>query len=426
MLDIKIIRENPELVKKACQVKGYDDNVIDKIVALDFKIRNEKTEVQSIVAEKNKISKEIQSACDKAPLIAKAKELGEQANAIQTSLDTHEAEFNELMLWVPQIPDTSTPIGKDDSDNIVIKNVGEPRKFDFQPLPHWEILDKNKWWLGDKISDICGPRTYSLMGEAAELELALQNFVIQKLISKGLRYINVPSLTKKEIIFKAGHFAGSNPDIMDQDVFQLAGTEKCLSGTAEIIINSLYSNEILSENDLPLVYCGYSPCFRKEAGKAGKDTRGLMRVHQFHKVEEYVFCKNDKAESDKMFDFILNNSVEIMEDLEIPYRLLKVCTGDAGFNKQKQTDLEAWIPSENCYREMGSCSAIGDFQARRTNTRYRENATGEVKYCMTLNNTGIALPRSIIAILENHQTANGKIRIPEKLQPFMNGKKIIG
>ena len=217
---------------------------------------------------------------------------------------------------------------------------------------------------------------------------------------------------------------GSDLSVMNNDVFMLTDTDRCLTGTAEIVLNSLHADEILSENDLPIKYAGFSPCFRKEAGAAGRDTRGIVRVHQFNKVEQYVFCTPEQ--SDEMHEHLLNNLCEVVSDLELPYRVIANSTGDMGFNKVKMNDVEAWFPSENAYRELGSCSSIGQFQARRTNTRYRENATGEVKFVATLNNTGIALPRALVPIIENHQNADGSVNIPKKLQPLMGGRTKIG
>jgi seryl-tRNA synthetase len=262
------------------------------------------------------------------------------------------------------------------------------------------------------------------MGEAAELDLAIQTFVIQKLIGRGFQFVQCPAMTKPQTIFDAGHFMGSDLSVMNNDVFMLEGTDRCLAGTAEIVLNSLHSDEILPESVLPIKYAGYSPCFRKEAGAAGRDTRGIVRVHQFHKVEQYVFCKPEQ--SDEMHEMLLKNLCDIMEDLELPYRVIQCCTGDMGFNKVKMHDVEAWFPSDNAYRELGSCSSIGEFQARRTNTRFRENGTNEVKFCATLNNTGIALPRAIVPVIENHQNADGSINIPKALQPLMGGRTKIG
>lgn len=423
MLDIRFIRENPEVVKNACRVKGFDDNV-DEILALDTRVRELKTVTQNMTAEKNKITREIPTATDKAPLIARSKQIGDEIAADLAELADKEAKLNDLMHRVPQIPDASAPIGPDDSANVEVRRVGTPREFDFTPRAQWDLLDLNSWWAPEKIAQICGTRTYCLIGEAAELQLAIETYVIQKLIKKGFRFIECPSITKPQTIFDAGHFMGADLSIMNNDVFMLTGTDRCLAGTAEIILNSLHSGEILSENELPIKYAGFSPCFRKEAGAAGRDTRGLARFHQFNKVEQYVFCKPEQ--SDEMHELLLNNLCEVMEDFDLPYRVIANSTGDMGFNKVKMNDVEAWVPSENAYKEVGSCSSIGTFQARRTNTRYRENGTNEVKFCATLNNTGIAVPRALVPFLENNQNADGSVNIPEKLQPLMGGRTKIG
>ena len=423
MLDLKFIRENKDIVKNACQVKNFPD-VVDDILALDVRVRELKTITQTKTAEKNKISREIPTATDKAALVAKSKAISEEIANDMAELAEKEAALNDLLHRVPQIPSADSPIGADESGNIEIRREGKVREFDFTPRPQWELLEMNGWWMPEKIANICGTRVYALCGELAELELAVQTYVIQKLISKGFKYIECPSITKPQTIFNAGHFMGSDLSVMNNDVFMLTDTDRCLAGTAEIIINSLYADEILNENDLPMKFAGFSPCFRKEAGAAGRDTRGIVRVHQFNKVEQYIFCKPE--DSDKMHELLLNNLCEIMEDFELPYRVIAACTGDMGFNKIKMNDVEAWFPSENTYRELGSCSSIGQFQARRTNTRYRENATNEVKFVATLNNTGIALPRALVPIIENHQNADGSVNIPKKLQPLMGGRTKIG
>ena len=423
MLDIRFIRENPEIVKNACKVKGFEDYV-DEILELDIRVRELKTITQTKTAEKNKITREIPNASDKAALIEKSKKISDEIAAELAELADKEAKLNNLLHCVPQIPSPEAPIGPDDSANIEVKRVGEPPKFNFTPRAQWDLLDMNNWWAPEKIGQICGTRTYCLIGEAAELQLAIETYVIKKLISKGFTYIECPSITKPQTIFDAGHFKGADLSVMNNDVFMLTDTDRCLAGTAEIILNSMHSDEILPENVLPIKYVGFSPCFRKEAGAAGRDTRGLARFHQFNKVEQYIFCKPEQ--SDKMYEHLLNNLCEIMEDFELPYRVITNSTGDMGFNKIKMNDVEAWIPSENSYKELGSCSSIGEFQARRTNTRYRENATGDVKFVATLNNTGIAVPRALVPIIENHQNADGSVNIPKKLQSLMDGRTKIG
>ena len=423
MLDMKFIRENPDIVKNACRVKGFDDHV-DEILTLDARVRELKTVTQNMTAEKNKITREIPTATDKAPLIEKSKQIGAEIAADLAELAEKEEKLNDLLHRVPQIPDASAPVGPDDSYNTEVKRVGTPRNFDFTPRAQWDLLDMNGWWMPEKIAQICGTRTYCLIGEAAELQLAIETYVIQKLISRGFTFIECPSITKPQTIFDAGHFMGADLSIMNNDVFMLAGTDRCLAGTAEIVLNSLHSGEILPESALPIKYAGFSPCFRKEAGAAGRDTRGLARFHQFNKVEQYVFCTPEQ--SDEMHELLLNNLCDVVADLELPYRVIANSTGDMGFNKVKMNDVEAWVPSENAYKELGSCSSIGTFQARRTNTRYRENGTNAVKFCATLNNTGIAVPRALVPLLETHQNADGSVNIPKKLQPLMGGRTKIG
>ena len=423
MLDIKFIRENPDIVRNAARVKGFADHT-DAILGLDARVRELKTITQAKTAEKNKLTKEIPTAKDKTPLVAASKKISDEIADEIAELNVKEAELNDLLHRVPQIPSPDSPVGPDDSFNQEVKRVGSPRKTDFTPRMHWDILDMNNWWAPEKIAEVCGSRTYCLKGEIAELDLAIQTFVIQKLIARGFSFIQVPSITKPQSVFDAGHFMGSDLSVMENDVFYLNVPDKCLSGTGEIVLNSLHNNEIIPESELPIKYAGWSPCFRKEAGAAGRDTRGLIRVHQFHKVEQFIFCRPEQSE--EMHVLLLEVLEEIMRDLEMPYRVLAISTGDMGFNKVKQHDVEAYFPGQSKYIELGSCSSIGEFQARRTNTRYRENGTNEVKFVATLNNTAMALPRSLAAVIENHQNADGSVSVPKKLQPLMGGRARIG
>ena len=240
MLDIKFIRENPDVVKNACAVKGFEDHV-DEILALDARVRELKTITQTKTAEKNKITREIPTATDKAPLIARSKEINAEIAADMAELADKEAAVSELLHRVPQIPSASAPIGRDDSENVEVRRVGTPREFDFTPRPQWELLEMNGWWKPEKIASICGTRTYALFGEAAELELAIQTYVLQKLMSRGFTFVNCPSITKPQTIFNAGHFMGADQSVMNNDVFMLTDTDRCLAGTAEIILNSLHS-----------------------------------------------------------------------------------------------------------------------------------------------------------------------------------------
>ena len=258
MLDMKFIRENPDAVKKAFELRGMTDYT-DEILKLDARVRELKTVTQSKTAEKNKITREIPTATDKAPLIAKSKEINMEIANDMAELAEREKELDELLHCVPQIPSADTPFGRDDSENVEVRRVGTPREFDFTPRPQWELLEMNDWYRPEKIASICGTRTYALFGEAAELELAIQTYVIQKLIAKGFTFVNCPSITKPQTIFNAGHFMGSDLSVMNNDVFMLTDTDRCLAGTAEIILNSLHSDEVLNEKDLPIKYAGFSP-----------------------------------------------------------------------------------------------------------------------------------------------------------------------
>jgi len=325
------------------------------------------------------------------------------------------------MLKMPNMPSPESPVGPDDSANVVCRKVGEPRKFDFTPKDHVELMELNDWSELERIAKVSGSRTYAIKNELARLELAMHMMVLDKLTAHGFTTITVPSISKEKPLYGQGYLPFSRDEI-----YYLQQDDIYLSGTAELILNSLRADEILNEAELPILYAGFSPCFRREAGAAGKDTRGLTRVHQFMKTEQFVICKNDITESEKWHQKLLAISEEVLQDLELPYQVLEVCTGDMGAPKYRQYDLEAWVPSQNCYRETHSCSNITEWQARRTNLRYRDNADGKVKYVHTLNNTGIATPRILVPFMENHQTEDGCIRIPEKLQPYMMGKKFIG
>ena len=421
MLDIKFIRDNVDLVKKTIQDKNIDLD-LDAMLSLDKEVFALNQKLQDLREEKNALTSKIPTLSEdlKQETIAKSKEISDKIKIYETELSTKQPEFNEMMLLVPNIPAKDTPIGKDDSENVILRREGTPRKFDFEPRDHYDILEMNDWADFKRVAKVCGSRSYTLKGAASRLEIALHMFIMDRLTAKGFTMITVPSMVKEEALYGTGHFPTGK-----DDVYYLPKENLYLSGTAEIVLTSLHSDEILDESQLPILYAGYSPCFRSEAGSAGKDVRGLIRVHQFMKVEQYVICKADIAESEKWYNTLLETSEELLKDLELPYQVIACCTGDMGAGKYKMYDLEAWTPSQNKYRETHSCSNLTDWQARRANLRYRENGTNKVKYCYTLNNTGIATPRILAPFLENHQTKDGKVRIPEKLRPYMNGKEFL-
>ncbi len=422
MLDIKYIMGNKDYVIEGLKKKGCKLD-INAMIDLYLEINKLKTSSQALAEEKNRLSNSIKSASpeDRPQIIAKSKALGEEFKKQQEELEAKQEEFNNMMLRMPNLPSPDAPQGEDESGNVVIRRVGELPKFDFTPRDHIELMEMNDWSEMDRITKVCGSRTYAIKNELSRLELAIHMLVLDKLAANGFTTINVPSLSKEKPLYGMGYLPFSSDEI-----YYMPSDELYLSGTAELVLNSLRADEILSENELPVLYAGFSPCFRREAGAAGKDTRGLVRVHQFLKTEQFVICKNDLAESEKWHQKLLSISEEVLQDLEIPYQVLDICTGDMGAPKYRQYDLEAWVPSQNCYRETHSCSNITDWQARRTNLRYRDNADGKVKYAHTLNNTGIATPRALVPFMENHQQKDGTVRIPEKLQPYMGGKKFIG
>lgn len=423
MLDIKFIIENKQLVRDGLDKKGYKNIDLDNLISLHLDINKLKTSSQALAEEKNRLSNSIKSATpeNRPQIIAKSKELGEQLKAEQEELASLQNKFDDVMLRMPNLPSPQTPVAEDESGNVVIRKVGDLPKFDFTPRDHIELMEINDWGEMERITKVSGARTYAIKNELSRLEIAIHTMVLDKLAEHGFTTITVPSIAKQKPLYGMGYlpFAGD-------EIYYMPADDLYLSGTAELVLNSLHADEILSENDLPILYAGFSPCFRREAGAAGKDTRGLVRVHQFMKTEQFVICKNDINESEKWHQKLLAISEEVLQDLELPYQVLDICTGDMGAPKYRQYDLEAWVPSQNCYRETHSCSNITEWQARRTNLRYRENADGKVKFAHTLNNTGIATPRALVPFIECHQNADGTVNIPRKLQPYMGGKTKIG
>ncbi len=424
MLDIKFIIENKELVQDGLRKKGYENIIsLDDLISLHTSITKLKTSSQALAEEKNRLSNSIKNASaeERPTIIAKSKALGEELRQELDVLDAEQKKFDEIMLRMPNLPSPECPVGPDESGNVVIRKVGEIPHFDFKPRDHIELMELNDWAEMERIARVSGSRTYAIKNDLAQLELAMHMMVLDKLRAHGFTVITVPSISKEKPLYGQGYLPFSRDEI-----YYMPADDIYLSGTAELILNSLHADEILTEADLPILYAGFSPCFRREAGAAGKDTRGLVRVHQFMKTEQFVICKNDIAESNKWHQTLLKISEEVLQDLELPYQVLDICTGDMGAPKYRQYDLEAWVPSQNCYRETHSCSNITEWQARRTNLRYRANVDGKVRYVHTLNNTGIATPRALVPFIECHQNADGSVNIPVKLRPYMGGKAKIG
>lgn len=417
MLDIKYIRENTDLVKKTIEQKRVQLN-LDDLLKADQKLLELKKKLQALQEEKNANAKKVPKATpDERPsLIERGKAISQEITQLGPEVEAVEIEFKKLLWLTPMVPASDVPVGKDDSENVERKKVGSATEFSFAFKDHVELILKKDWAEFERIAAVSGSRMLALKNDLALLEFAVVQFALHHLKSKGSTLITVPSMVRESALYGTGHF----PAGRDQ-VYFLPEDDLYLSGTGEVPINSLYAGEILQETQLPMRFGAFSPCFRREAGSAGKDVRGLMRVHQFNKVEQFVFCKNDANESAHWHQELLKTSEEIIQALELPYRVIEVCTGDMGAGKYRMHDLECWVPSEKKYRETHSCSSLHDWQARRTNLRYRD-AQDQVRFVHTLNNTAIATPRVLIPFLENHQLENGDIRIPKALQPYLGGR----
>jgi seryl-tRNA synthetase len=324
------------------------------------------------------------------------------------------------MLLVPNIPDASVPEGAGEEDNVEIKRVGTPRRFDFEPLDHVTLMTALGMLDLERAAKVAGSRSYILKGDAVFLEIGLMQFALYHVARQGFAPLSVPAMAREYCFVGNGQFPRGR-----EQTYALPEDEEYLIGTAEVAITGMHTGEELREQDLPIRYVGYSPCFRREAGTYGKDTRGIMRVHQFYKVEQYIICRADHDESVRWHEALLGNAEDLVGLLELPYRVLNICVGDLGDAKVKGYDVECWIPSENRYRETHSDSYFHDYQARRADLRYRD-AEGTLRYAHTLNNTALASPRTIIALVENHQQRDGTIAVPEALRPFLGGRATLG
>jgi seryl-tRNA synthetase len=421
MLDLKLIRENSDAVRRAIADKhvGLD---LDALLAADTRSLALTRSLQDLQEKRNQNAKLIPkaSAAERPQLIAEGRKIGDAIAALKPQIDQAEAALRELLLQVPNIPAAEAPRGKSEADNVVVKTVGELPSFDFEPLDHVALLEKNAWSDLPRIAKVAGSRSYALKGEAVLLEQSLLRFALDRLVERGFTPVSVPAFASEAAFVGTGHFPGGR-----EQVYRIELDDKYLTGTSEVTLNALHSGEILAEADLPIRYAGISACFRREAGSAGKDVRGLIRVHQFNKVEQYVICKNDPAESERWHRTLLEVSESILQDLQVPYRVVECCTGDMGLGKYRMFDIESWVPSEKLYRETHSCSNLQEWQARRSDLRYRD-AQGKVRYCHTLNNTALATPRFLVALLENHQRADGSVHVPSKLRPYLGNKLLLG
>jgi seryl-tRNA synthetase len=414
MLALDFVKANRETVERAIRDKGVALN-LDDLLSLDTQVRALKREIEALRAERNAISAQFPKAApeEKAELGRRAKEAGARAARLEEQLAGEEQALKVLMLQLPGIPFEGAPVGPDESFNVVIRTVGEPPKFGFEPLDHVALIEKNDWGDLSRVTQVSGSRTYCLKGALALLETKLMGWALEKIGNAGFTPITVPAIAREQAFLNQGQFPGHK-----EETYELPNDDLWLAGTAEVVLTSLHSGEIIENDKLPILYAGFSPCFRREAGSAGKDVRGLLRVHQFVKVEQYVVCEADEAQSAEWHARLLGLAEELLQALEIPYQVIETSTGDMGLGKYRMNDIESWVPSLGKYRETHSCSTLHDWQARRANIRYR-GADGKVRFAHTLNNTALASPRILVPLLENHQTADGRVKLPKAMQQLM-------
>ncbi len=421
MLDPNLIREKPDFVKSEIKKKNADITLVDKFLEADAKRKSLVKEIDTLRHQRKELSqnigKMIASGENAEDVKEKVREIAKEIKEKEKVLSEYEAESKNILLRIPNLPDPSVPCGKDEKENIVVKQWGEPRDFSFTPKPHWEIaenLDIIDFKRGAKIS---GARFYVLKGLGAKLERALISFMIDFHVEKhGYREIFPPFLINRTSMLGTGQLPK-----FEEDMYHCEKDDLFLDPTAEVPVTNLHRDEILKEEDLPIKYVAYTACFRREAGAAGRDTRGIIRVHQFNKVEMVRFVKPE--ESQNHLEELIDNAEEVLRVLGLPYQLKKMCTGDLGFTAAIKFDPEVYMPAQDKYVEISSCSNFKDFQARRANIRYRTKS-GEVRFVHTLNGSGLAVGRTMAAILENYQQEDGSVLIPEVLQKYVGTDRI--
>ncbi len=423
MLDINFIREHPDEVREAL-VKLNTDAPLDTVLEKDRERREILHELEALRAERNAVYKEIPKIRDKAERQAKIEEMrkvGQRIKELEEQLRSVEEVLRDALLRIPNMPHPSVPVGKDESENVVVKVWGEPRKFDFEPLPHWDLgetLDIIDFKRGVKLS---GSRFYLLKGLGAKLQRALINWMLDLHIQEhGYTEVYPPYLVKSDVMVGTGNL----PKFAD-NLYHDAEEDLWLIPTAEVPVTNMYREEILPPGSLPIYHVAYTACFRREKAAAGKDTRGIKRVHQFDKVEMVKFIEPDEEKGIEELMSLLDNAEEVARRLEIPYRVVQMCTGDLSFVAAIKYDVEMWAPGSQEWLEVSSCSYFRDFQARRANIRYRPAPDAKPVFVHTLNGSGLALPRVMIAILENYQQPDGSIVVPEVLRPYMGGIEVI-
>lgn len=423
MLDIRKIRENPEEVKKALQTRNANyDNYIDDILAIDEQRRQISTETDTLKAEQNKVSKLIpqmkKNGEDTSSVMAEMKSISEKIKSADVKIKELETKQRDLLLSVPNIPSPTTPIGKDDSENVEVRKFSEPTKFDFEPQSHWDIGKKLGILDPETASKVTGARFHFYKGLGARLERSIISYFLNTHTEHGYTEILPPFMVNRASMTGTGQL----PKFEDQ-AYKLVSSEDNIGNdyflipTAEVPVTNMYRDDILKGEQLPLCYCAYSACFRSEAGAAGRDSRGLIRQHQFNKVELVKFTTPETSWDE--LEKLTNDAERVLQGLGLPYRVVALSTGDIGFSSAKTYDIEVWMPSYNRYVEISSCSNFVDYQARRANIKYKATPKDKPQFVHTLNGSGVAVGRTVAAILENYQNADGSITVPEVLVPYM-------
>lgn len=414
MLDLKFVRTNPEVVKEALLKRNADIN-LDGFLSEEEKRRQVLFKVETLKAERNKVSEEVarlkKNGENAEELIINMRKVGEQIRELEDSLREIEQKMEEVLYLIPNIPHESVPVGRDENDNLEVRRWGTPPKFDFEPLAHFELGEQLDILDFARAGKVTGTRFTFYKGLGAKLERALINFMLDRHSAKGYQEIFPPFIVNRQSMTGTGQLPK-----FEQDVFKLENSDYFLIPTAEVPVTNIYRDEILDGEKLPLYYCAYSACFRAEAGAAGRDTRGLIRQHQFNKVELVKFSLPENSYDE--LETLTADAEDILQVLELPYRVVTLSTGDLGFSSAKTYDIEVWLPSFNTYREISSCSNFEDFQARRANIRFRRGKN-KPEFVHTLNGSGIAVGRTVSAILENYQDKEGGVKIPRALQPYI-------
>ncbi|WP_242257728.1 serine--tRNA ligase [Streptococcus thoraltensis] len=422
MLDIKRIRNDFDAVAEKLATRGVAAKTLNELKDLDAKRRQLLTKSEELKAERNLASDKIAQAKrnkeDASEQISAMQNVSADIKAVDSELADIDEKLNAIITVLPNTPHDSVPVGADEEENVEVRRWGTPRDFDFEPKAHWDLgedLGILDWERGAKVT---GTRFLFYRNLGARLERAIYNFMLDEHAKEGYQEVIPPYIVNQDSMFGTGQYPK-----FKEDTFELADTPFVLIPTAEVPLTNYYRNEIIDGKELPINFTAMSPSFRSEAGSAGRDTRGLIRLHQFHKVEMVKFAKPE--ESYEELEKMTANAENILQKLNLPYRVLALCTGDMGFSAAKTYDLEVWIPAQKTYREISSCSNTEDFQARRAQIRYRDEADGKVKLLHTLNGSGLAVGRTVAAILENYQNEDGSVTIPEVLRPYMGGVEVI-